>query len=75
MSDRDYLQSEFKGEPTLNFMPQILDVDGDKVWVDNVVSLGDLIEQKMGRDVSELYFAVVSGLVDEVVFGAEEDGD
>lgn len=72
MSDREYLQTTYQGEPIMKFPPRILDVNGGKVWVDNVVQLGDVIEQTAGREICELYFEITSQLIDEVSWRRDE---
>lgn len=64
MSYRRYLQTTYQGQSILGFTPRIIDFNGDKIWVDNVIDLGDLIEKKMGIDTSELYFSVLADIID-----------
>lgn len=75
MSDREVLHREFRGNEALSFTPHILNIDGENEWVENVLDLGDLIERKMGRDTSELYFEVVAELITTIVWGDEPEDD
>jgi hypothetical protein len=48
----------------LKILPQLLYINGQPEWVDNLLKFGDLIEESMGRDARDFYFEQLHSLLE-----------
>ena len=62
IQSRFSVQSDFPRD--LKILPQLLYINGQPEWVDNLLKFGDLIEESMGRDARDFYFEQLHSLLE-----------
>lgn len=60
MSDRDYAEYIKLRYP--QNQKQLLDINGEIEYIENITDFGDLIEKKMGTDASQYYFSTLRNI-------------